>query len=339
LKTGVLLLNLGTPERCDETSVRRYLGEFLMDPHVIDIPWIARFLLVNGFILRTRPKRSLEAYRKVWTERGSPLLFHTVDLAEKVQKLLGESYRVLPTMRYGKPAVADALRTFSALGISRVVALPLYPQFSLAATRSSVEWIHAQAKVTGFLGKIRFIPAFYRNEAFLEAFASQVRAAREKEESDYVLFSFHGLPERQVKRTDLSGKHCFVANDCCEKIADANANCYRAQCFYTARRIAELAGLPRERYEITFQSRLGRTPWIQPYTDIVVKDLAASQKAKRLLVVSPAFVADCLETIEEIGIRAREEFLASGGEELRLVPSLNSSDAWAECVKNLVLEG
>jgi ferrochelatase len=339
LKTGVLLLNLGTPERCDEASVRRYLGEFLMDPHVVDIPWIARFLLVNGIILRTRPKKSTEAYRKVWTERGSPLLFHTVDLAEKVQRLLGDDYRVLPTMRYGKPTVADALRTFSDLGIQRVVAMPLYPQFSLAATQSSVEWIRTQAKEIGYSGEIRFVPAFYRNEPFLEAFASQLRTAREEARSDFVLFSFHGLPERQVKKTDPTGAHCLVAKDCCEKITDANANCYRAQCFYTARRIAELVDLPRDRYEITFQSRLGRTPWIRPYTDFVVKDLGAGGKVKRLLVVSPSFVADCLETLEEISIRAREDFIAAGGEELRLVPSLNSSDAWAKCVKDLVLQG
>jgi ferrochelatase len=337
LKTGVLLLNLGTPDRCDEVSVRRYLGEFLMDPHVIDIPWIARYLLVNGIILRTRPKKSTEAYEKVWTERGSPLLFHTVDLAEKVQKRLGDSFRVLPTMRYGNPGVLAALEEFSKLGIERVVTVPLYPQFARATTHSSIEWVRAEAEKIGFRGELRFVPAFYRNEAFLDAFAENLRTEQARSESDFVLFSFHGLPERQIQKVDPTGAHCMRVKECCEKITEANQDCYRAQCFSTARGIAERAGLARDRYEIAFQSRLGRAQWIRPYTDVTIRKLASSGKAKRLLVVSPSFVADCLETIEELGIRAREDFIASGGTELRLVPSLNSSDAWAECVKDLVL--
>jgi ferrochelatase len=336
LKTGVLLLNLGTPDRCDEKSVRRYLGEFLMDPHVIDIPWIARFLLVNGIILRTRPKKSTEAYAKVWTERGSPLLFHTIDLAEKVQNLLGEACVVLPTMRYGNPGVRAALEEFRRLGIEQVVTVPLYPQFARATTHSSVEWVKAEARKIDFKGELRFVPAFYRNEAFLEAFAEQLRRERARGESDFVLFSFHGLPERQVLREDKTGAHCLKEKDCCERIVEANAHCYRAQCFYTARRIAELAGLDREHYTIAFQSRLGRARWIAPYADVTIRELAMHGRSKRLLVVSPSFVADCLETIEELGIRACEDFIACGGEELRLVPSLNSSDAWAECVGDLV---
>lgn len=337
-KTGVLLLNLGTPDAPDTESVRRYLDEFLMDPYVIDLPWIFRVLLVRGIILRTRPKRSAAAYRKVWTSRGSPLAFHTIDLAEKVQESLGSEYLVRPVMRYGKPHVSEALQEFVNQGIDSVVVLPLYPQYAVASTKSSEEWVKKQAELLKFKGKIKFIGAFYNNESFLSAFAEKVIESRTTFTSDHLLFSFHGLPEQAVRKLDRSGgNHCLVNASCCDVITDVNRECYRAQCFFTARRIAEKVGLSKDQYQVTFQSRLGPTQWIRPYSDVVLKELGASGRVKNLLVVSPSFVADCLETLEEIAIRSRVDFIKSGGEDLRMVPSLNSSDRWVECVTELVL--
>lgn len=308
-----------------------------MDPFVVDIPWIARFLLVNGIILRTRPKKSAEAYRKIWTDRGSPLLFHTVDLAEKLQKRMGENYRVLPVMRYGSPSVASALEELRRLEVSSIIVLPLYPQYAEASTRSGVEWVRAEARRLGMNEEIRFAPAFYGEETFLRAFADNLVSENRRFGSDFVLFSFHGLPERQIRKIDHGGRHCLSSDDCCDRITDANSNCYRAQCYFTARRIAEIAAIPKENYAVGFQSRLGRTPWIRPYSDFLIRELPKEKGAKRLLVCSPSFVADCLETIEEIGLRSKADFIAAGGEDLALVPSLNSSDAWVECVRGLVL--
>ncbi len=337
-KIGVLLINLGTPDAPDTESVRRYLGEFLMDPYVLDMPWIFRALLVKGIILNTRPKKSAAAYQKVWTSRGSPLAFHTIDLASKVQETLGEKYVVKPVMRYGRPTVADALRSFQSEGIQSVVALPLYPQYASASSESSIQWVRSQAKKLSYPGELRFVGAFYRDEKFLDAFAERVRETRAEFSEDRVLFSFHGLPERAVKKLDKSGgQHCLAAENCCAVISDVNANCYRAQCYYTARKIAEKVGIAADRYQVTFQSRLGPTKWIQPYSDIVLTDLAQSGAAKKILMISPSFVADCLETLEEIAIRSKEDFIAAGGEDLKMVPSLNSNPTWVKCVADLVV--
>lgn len=338
MTTGVLLLNLGTPDGPDPGSVSRYLGEFLMDPYVIDIPWLARFLLVNGIILRTRPKKSAAAYQKVWTERGSPLLFNTIDLAAKVQIRLGDEFRVAPVMRYGKPSVADALESFRSEGIQSVVVLPLYPQFAEATSTSSVKWVEKEAARIGFNGKFRFVAPFYERESFLSAFAESVQESIAFFQPDHVLFSFHGLPERHVKKVERVAGHCFGKMDCCDQMTDANRDCYRAQCYFTARKIAEKVGLTNDRYQVSFQSRLGRTPWIRPYSDHVLQELGEKGKVRKLLVVSPSFVADCLETLEEIEIRSKADFLRAGGMDLHLVPSLNSTDRWVDSVREMVLE-
>ncbi|MBC7384842.1 MAG: ferrochelatase [Cryobacterium sp.] len=335
-KKGILLLNLGTPDAPDAESVRRYLGEFLMDPYVIDLPWLARAALVKGIILRTRPKKSAEAYKKVWTDRGSPLSFHTHDLVEKVQKVLGDDYRVLPVMRYGNPSVEKAIRTFQSEGIIEVTALPLYPQFSLAASKSSEDWVMNEAKRLKFAGKIHLVGAFYQDDHFLDAFVEQAKSAMIEFTPDFTLFSFHGLPERHVKKVERVKGTCLASDDCCARMNEANVDCYRAQCFHTAREIASRLGLSEAEYSVAFQSRLGTTPWIKPYSDVVLKEIATSGKHKKVLMISPSFVADCLETLEEIAIRGKEDFIAAGGDALVLAPSLNSSDRWVTCVSRLV---
>lgn len=337
-KKGLLLINLGTPDAATTEKVRIYLKEFLMDPFVIDIPYPLRWLLVHGAILPKRPALSAEAYRKVWSDRGSPLLEHLEDLVARVQELVVASeWKVLGGMRYGTPSIRRALEEFRDEGIDEVVAFPLYPQYSLAATESSMANTRKLAKRVAPGLKLHFVPAFYDDAGFIEAFAQVAREGLQGFDYGHLLFSFHGLPERQIRKTDHSAqgtKHCLESQDCCAVMTEANRDCYRAQCYATARALARVLGLKPEQYTVCFQSRLGRTPWIRPYTDEVYGEVA-KRGVKRLAVMCPAFVADCLETLEEVQIRGRDDFRRLGGEDLKLVPSLNSSSAWARAVVQL----
>jgi ferrochelatase len=335
---GLLLLNLGTPDDATEAHVRNYLEEFLMDPYVIDIPYPFRWLLVHGAILRKRPAQSAEAYRKVWSAgRGSPLLMYLEDLVAETRKLADPAaWRIVAGMRYGNPSIAAALRELRAAGVDETVVFPLYPQYSLAATESSVARTRALAAREAPAMRLRFVPAFYDHPGFVRAFAEAARESLAGYDYDHLLFSFHGLPERQVRRTDRSpGRaHCLRGAGCCDAIGEANRDCYRAQCYATARALQRELGLAPGRSTVCFQSRLGRTPWIRPYTDVMYSELAR-RGVRRLAVMCPAFVADCLETLEEIRLRGREDFVRQGGEELRLVPSLNARPAWARAVLEL----
>ncbi|MBS1984150.1 MAG: ferrochelatase [Bdellovibrionales bacterium] len=333
MKKALLLVNLGTPDDTTVPAVRRYLAEFLMDPYVIDIPLVARALLIYGIILPTRPAKSAAAYRQIWTERGSPLLFHSEDLTAKVRRLLPDVHVEL-AMRYASPSIRSKLEVLRKAGAEEITVLPLYPQYSLAATASSVEKVKSELSAMGWSPRVKFVPAFYDHPGFIAAFAEIVRERMHALNPDYVLFSFHGLPERHVRKTDATGSHCLASENCCERMCEANRDCYRAQSFATARLMAKDLQLEAGKWSVSFQSRLGRTPWIKPYTDFVYPELAA-KGFKRVLVVCPAFVADCLETLEEIAIRGREEFQKLGGQDLWLVPSLNSSDAWTQAVVDL----
>lgn len=331
---GVLLLNLGTPDAPTTPDVRRYLREFLSDPFVIDIPPIARWLLVNGIIAPFRSPKSAKAYQQIWTDRGSPLLFHTRDLAEKVQKDLGHEYSVKMAMRYGKPSIAEALREFKLESVNEIVALPLYPQYALSSTESSIAEIRRQAALLKEAPRVRLLPPFYGDLGFIRAFSTIGKESLANFNADHVLFSFHGLPERHL--TKLHPDFCLKADyACCSLLTAENRNCYRAQSVCTARLIAKELNLAPERMTISFQSRLGRTPWIRPFTDLVIPELA-KKSVKRLAVFCPSFVADCLETLEEIQIRALELFKENGGEELRLIPSLNSRPEWVGAVSSMI---
>jgi ferrochelatase len=337
-RTGLLLVNLGTPDAPRTPEVRRYLREFLSDPRVLDVPWLKRSLVLNLFILPFRPRRSAEAYRKVWTERGSPLLWHGLDLLDKVRVRLGAGVPAELGMRYRRPSIAHALSRLRAAGCDRIVVFPLFPQYSSSAFGSALEKVFAEAARLWNVPYLDVVPPFYDHPAFLDSFAAVARPVLADLRPEKVMFSFHGLPERQVRKSDESnGAHCLRAPRCCDRIVEANRHCYRAQCFATARGLAARLGLGEERCAVTFQSRLGRDPWIRPYTDEVVLELARGG-VKRLAVLSPAFVADCLETLEEIGMRAKAVFEAHGGEELQLVPSLNSGDAWADAVVRIARE-
>jgi protoporphyrin/coproporphyrin ferrochelatase len=334
-KQGVILLNLGTPNQPQPPEVKAYLKEFLMDPYVLDIPYLFRWFLVNLAILPKRSVTSAAAYQKVWTERGSPLLVHLNELSKKVQTSLGKSWNVQPAMRYGNPSIESVFKKFKEAEIEDILLFPLYPQYSLAATQSSIEKCLEVSKRIHPASKIRIIEPFYDHELFIQSFTEVAAKSIESYPYDHLLFSFHGLPERHVKKTDSTGNHCLSKNECCSQMTSANQNCYRAQCYSSARLIAEKLGLAKDHYTVCFQSRLGKTPWIQPFTDHFYRELP-KRGVKRLAVMCPAFVSDCLETLEEVQIRGREEFIHNGGEDLKLIPSLNSEDIWADAVSQII---
>jgi ferrochelatase len=330
LATGLLLLNLGTPEAPDTAAVRRYLREFLSDPRVIDVNAVGRALLLNLIILPFRPAKSAHAYRAIWdAERGSPLLFHSIDLAQSVSDALGDGWQVELAMRYGQPSIAQAMVGFQRAAVDRLVVFPLFPQYATSSTGTAVARVMEIAAGNWNVPSITVVPAFHADSGFLDAFTRVARPALDKLRPDHVLFSFHGLPERQITKSDPTETGCLKSIDCCDRAA--NPVCYRAQCVATARALASRLGVESEAMTVCFQSRLGRTPWITPHTDVEITRLARAG-VKRVAVLCPAFVADCLETLEEIGIRARDQFRAAGGDELVLVPSLNATPAWVDAV-------
>ena len=333
-KTGLLLSNLGTPADPSPAAVRRYLAEFLADPRVLDIGAFGRWALLNLIILPTRPKKSAAAYQKVWTEAGSPLLVHSVALQRAVQVKLGDDWVVELGMRYGAPSIDSALTRLREQGVDRIVFLPLYPQYAASSTGSSIEELYRIAGQRWVTPSLATVEAFYDDPGFIEAFAVIGREVIASAKPDHLLFSYHGLPERQIEKADDTGAHCLKSATCCDEIVPTNRNCYRAQCYATTRALVAALGTAPA-HSVSFQSRLGRTPWIKPYTDVVMPELY-EKGVRRLVVFCPAFVADCLETLEEIGIRAQEDWRALGGESLTLVPSLNASPAWVSAVIDLV---
>jgi ferrochelatase len=334
-KTGILLINLGTPEAPTTGSVRRYLREFLGDPRVIDLPAIPRALLLNLAILPTRPRQSAALYRNIWTEEGSPLLVHSNALRDAVARELGESYAVELGMRYGNPSLESALGKLRAQGVDQICLAPLYPQYSASSTGSALARSMELLTSTWDVPSVTTLKPFYDDPRFIDAFIAVSRPALGAFNPDHVLFSFHGLPERQIHKSDPTGNTCLVGEHCCDLIHDGNQHCYRAQCFATARALCQGLSLPNEQVSVAFQSRLGRTPWIHPYTDELLDQLA-EDGVKKIAVLCPAFVADCLETLEEITIRAGEQWKAKGGEELRLIPSLNAHPDWVKGLASML---
>ncbi len=336
-----VLMNLGTPLSPSTPDVRSYLQEFLMDPHVIDIPFLWRWLLVHGAILPFRPARSAEAYRKIWTERGSPLRVSLEELGPLVQTALGEGWRIFTAMRYGQPRLREVAREIAEQvpGDQEVLIAPLYPQYALSSTESSIQYAHKVFQEVLPRARLSFLKPFYGDQGFIGAFSDRIQNyLKDKKKHDVYLFSFHGLPVRQVKKTEQRfGAHCLVQPDCCEKIQASNSSCYRAQCHETARLIAARLGWKSSQYRVSFQSRLGKTPWIEPFTDVLYEELGR-EGVKRLCVICPSFVSDCLETLEEVEIRGKEQFKSWGGEDLDLVPSLNSDPVWVQALSQLLLK-
>lgn len=327
---GVLLINLGTPNSPQTGDVRRYLRQFLSDPRVIDIHPVARWMLVNLIIAPFRSPKSASAYAKIWTQEGSPLLANTRSLGREVARSLGEKFAVEIAMRYGQPSIEQGLKKLRERGVSEIRVLPLYPQYASSSTGSTQDEVFRLEKILPCLPPIQLLPPFFDHPGFIGAFAEIGRPLLAQFETDHVLFSFHGLPERQILKGDIGGKHCLKKPDCCDEILPVNGLCYRAHCYQTAREIARALDLKPQNYSVSFQSRLGRTPWIQPFTDLLLPELVKQGK-RRIAVFCPSFVADCLETLEEIGIRAKDSIWHEGGD-LLLIPSLNSHPRWVEAV-------
>ena len=333
-KKGILLVNLGTPDSPKVSDVRRYLDEFLMDGRVVDVPAPLRALLVKGIIVPFRGPKSAKTYKAIWTENGSPLMHYNVRSAELLKERLGEEYHVELAMRYQNPSIKSALDKLKAAKVDSIKVIPLFPQYASATTGS----IHD--KVMEIVGKwqaipdISFINSFCDDEGVIKNFAENGKKYK-PETYDHILFSFHGLPQRQLRKGDDSKAHCLKVEKCCETLTENNKFCYSAQCYRTAQLIAAELNIPKEKYTICFQSRLGRDPWAQPYTSSVLEELA-HQGVKKVLVFCPAFVADCLETIFEIAEEYQEEFEEMGGEKVQLVESLNDHPMWIDTLERLV---
>ncbi|MBA3537727.1 MAG: ferrochelatase [Tatlockia sp.] len=327
MKKGLLLINLGTPANPHKAAVRRYLAEFLSDKRVIDLPALLRYPLVYGTILPFRPKQTAEAYQAIWTKRGSPLLLHSRSLEKKLQARLGDHWQVSLGMRYGEPSLEDGLAQLK--HCKDLTILPLYPQYSSAATGSSLERVLGLIATQNVHPSITLIRDFYQDSGFIAAQAALIQP--QLAEHDYLLLSYHGLPERHLIK---SGCPKICATDCAS-ITETTQTCYRAQCYASSRAIANKLGLSEEQYGLSFQSRLGKTPWIKPYTDEVLPELI-NKGIKKLAVACPSFVADCLETLEEIGIRAKEQWHKLGGERLTLIPCVNDTDRWIDGIITLI---
>jgi ferrochelatase len=313
-RIGLLICNLGSPESPKVADVKRYLKQFLNDPFVIDAPWIIRYPFVNGIILQTRPKKSAEAYSKIWTKEGSPLVVHTRNLTSKLKKAI--PFPVEFGMRYGNPSIESALEKLVNQAVNHVIFLPLYPQYSFSASETAIN--DFQKSLKKFNGRISssIIESFHDHSSFIEAVGEKIKTAVDTFQPDAVLLTYHGIPEKQLNKTK-------------------NKTNYRNQCFETTKKLESFLGLPEEKMITTFQSRLGPVQWIKPYTDLVLKDLP-KKGIKRILAVSPSFTADCLETLEEIQMRYQEDFLEAGGDEFRYVPCVNSSDAFVNAIGDII---
>ncbi|WP_375448627.1 ferrochelatase [uncultured Fibrella sp.] len=333
-KTGVLLVNLGTPDSPSVPDVRKYLREFLMDGRVIDIPYIPRFLLVNGIIAPFRAPKSAKIYRELWNENGSPLKHYGYVVTRLVQEQLGDEYVVRLAMRYQSPSIDAGLAEFQKLGLNDIVVVPFFPQYASASTGSVYEKVMDILKTWQVIPQVRFINRFLEHPKFIEGFVERGRKYMNEREYDHYLFSYHGLPERQIRKGDVDKTVCKFG-ECCGSLRADNQHCYRAQCFETTRRLVKALAIPEGKYTTSFQSRLGNDPWIKPYTDDEIK-LFAGKGIKSVLAFSPAFVADCLETTIEVGEEYKELFEEHGGEHWQLVESLNDSPLWIEAVVDMV---
>jgi len=331
MSKGVLLVNLGSPDSTAVSDVRRYLREFLMDGRVIDVPWLMRAFIV-GMVLIRRPRESAEAYRKIWTPEGSPLIVTSWRVRAKLQERV--TVPVELAMRYQSPSITEAVRKLAAEKLDEVLVIPLFPHYAMSSFETAVVRVKKAARQLARKMRIEVQPPYGDASDYLTALVASARNYLEAG-YDHLLFSFHGVPVRHLRQTDPTRDHCLVAMNCCNVASPAHATCYRAQCFKTVAAFVKQAGVPPGKYSVSFQSRLGRDVWLMPYTDVVLGELP-KRGIQKLLVICPAFVADCLETLEEIGLRGRETFLSAGGKEFTLVPCLNEHPLWLAALENMV---
>ncbi|MEL6303381.1 MAG: ferrochelatase [Bacteroidota bacterium] len=322
---GILLVNLGSPDSPTPKDVKPYLDEFLMDERVIDVPKWLRNVLVRGIILQTRPKKSAKAYAKIWWDEGSPLIIISERFAEKVQQKI--EMPVALGMRYGTMSIQKALKQLEEKGVDEVLLVPLYPHYAMSSYETVVvKTMEVQQKHFPNM-HLTTMPAFYSNPEYIKILAESIAEGLKDFEYDHVLFSYHGIPERHIRKSDPTKFHCKIDGNCCKINSVAHHTCYRHQCYDTTELVKNYLNLPEEKVSTSFQSRLAGDPWLKPYTDFEFERLAKEGK-KRLAVITPAFVSDCLETLEEIAMEGKEEFEEAGGEHYKHIPCLNDSDAW-----------
>ncbi|MBL3546548.1 ferrochelatase [Chryseobacterium sp. KMC2] len=332
-KKGILLINLGSPRSTAVEDVKEYLDEFLMDEKVIDYRWIFRALLVQGIILKTRPAKSAEAYKTVWTDEGSPLIVITEKIRKKLQKRIDIPVEI--GMRYAEPSIETGIRNLVEKGITEIVLFPLYPQYAMSTTETVIEKAE-EIRKKKFPGvRINYVQPFYNRDLYTDCLAESIRE-KLPEDFDALLFSYHGVPERHIYKTDPT-KTCNM-NDCCYKDTNpSHSFCYRHQCFNTTDRVIRKLELSKDKVIVSFQSRLGKDKWIEPYTDHTLETIP-QKGIKNLAIVCPAFVSDCLETLEEISVEGKEQFLEAGGEKFTYIPCLNDEDRWIEVIRVLCEE-
>lgn len=334
-KRGILLMNLGSPDSTDTKDVKRYLDEFLMDGKVIDVPYLLRLLIVKGFITPGRSSKSAEAYRTIWTSEGSPLIVITKQLQAALQQLVEEPVEI--AMRYGNPSPTEGFNKLLQRepGLQEVIALPLYPHYAMSSYETAVDHAKEAHRKNNYPFKLSFVEPYYNDAGYINALAESMKPYLQQEH-DHILFSYHGVPGRHIRKSDTTGSHCLKVEDCCNVASPAHATCYRHQCFTTTKLVTEKLGIPKEKYSISFQSRLGKG-WLEPFTDIRLQQMPG-EGIKKLLILCPAFVSDCLETLEEIAERGKEDFIHAGGESYQMIPCMNVQRPWVEAVKKLVGE-
>jgi protoporphyrin/coproporphyrin ferrochelatase len=333
-RRGVILMNLGSPDSTGVKDVKKYLTEFLLDKRVIDYPWLLRKMLVQGVIVPFRAPKSAEAYRTIWTKDGSPLVVFTRELGSRVQDRLASPVSV--GMRYGNPSMEQAFEELikQRPDIEEVIAVPLYPHYAMSSYETAVEHARAVHSKKNYRFGLRFVPPYYNHPDYIRALTEHVRPYLNLD-YDHLLFSYHGIPERHLRKTDPTGNHCLRSADCCSVNSAAHARCYRHQCLQTMNLVAQQLDIPLGKFSYSFQSRLGKEEWLKPYTDFRFMEMPR-EGIKKLLVICPAFVSDCLETLEEIAIRGKRSFLESGGEAFTMIPCLNLDDLWVKALAGWV---
>ena len=330
---GLLMINLGSPDSTSVKDVKKYLDEFLMDGRVIEYNYFFRWLLVKGIILNTRPKKSAEAYKKIWWKEGSPLIVLSKKLFNNVKKKI--DIPVSLAMRYGSMSIKKGLKKLVDKGVNEVIVLPLYPHYAMSSYETVVEKVKDEVKDGFPILKQSVIPPFYDEKQYINVMCNNISKNLKGIKYDHILFSYHGIPESHIKISDITNSHCLKVANCCSVDSDAHAKCYRHQVFKTTDLIVKKLNIPSDKYSNAFQSRLPLQPWLKPYTDSELERLPKEGK-KRLVIITPAFVTDCLETLEEIAMEGKEEFIEAGGESFHYIPCLNDSDEWSNVISNWV---
>jgi ferrochelatase len=331
MSPGVLLVNLGSPDSPSVPDVRRYLREFLMDGRVLDAPWPIRFFVVHGLILPFRPKQSAHAYSTIWTKEGSPLVVTSRRVQAELQRRLPMPVEL--AMRYQNPSIPAAADRLHAAGVTDLLLIPLFPHFAMSSYETAAERVKEVLAQRAPQINLRVQPPYFADEDYIAALVASAEPWL-KRDFDLLLFSFHGVPERHLRKSDPTKAHCLQVADCCNAASPAHEFCYRHQCFATVKAFAAKAGLPANKYAVSFQSRLGRDPWLKPYTDFELERFA-KEGVKKIFVICPAFVSDCIETLEEIGLRGRAAFLQAGGKEFALIPCLNEHPIWLNALEKM----